>query len=169
MKEYIYLMDQRVGDGPWETLNYCLDECKDWAEVDPRSIAVDGFPVYRRLVKLNLYTFDQYCKVTQEQHRKIFFSEWKNIKRIEQENSELRAKGSPIQPEDFYSEYNNWIKLQWSQRLSQAIDQSLSMQKETKEELYKLKNAIIELQEEYKKEHPMHEQSNTLQKMKEIV
>lgn len=52
--EVIYLMQERVGDAQWQTLVYATgkdwQEAIDWAKVCPRSIAVNGFPVYRRLV-----------------------------------------------------------------------------------------------------------------------
>ena len=51
--DVIYLMQERVGDAAWQTLVYAtgknLQEAEEWAKVCPRSIAVDGFPVYRRL------------------------------------------------------------------------------------------------------------------------
>lgn len=52
--EVIYLMQERVGDSVWQTLVYATGkdwkDAAEWAKVCPRSIAVDGFPVYRRLV-----------------------------------------------------------------------------------------------------------------------
>jgi len=62
--EVIYLMQERVGDAQchtaldaqWQTLVYATgkdwQEADEWAKVCPRSIAVNGFPVYRRLVSL---------------------------------------------------------------------------------------------------------------------
>jgi hypothetical protein len=56
MSEVIYLMQERVGDSPWQTLYYTdgmnWQRADEWSKVCPRSIAVDGFPVYRRLVSL---------------------------------------------------------------------------------------------------------------------
>ena len=52
--QVIYLMQQRVGDAQWQTLCYTTgadwQRADEWSKVCPRSISVDGFPVYRRLV-----------------------------------------------------------------------------------------------------------------------
>lgn len=56
--QVIYLLQQRVGDprGEWETVYYTTgmdwQRADEWSKVCPRSIAVDGFPVHRRLVSL---------------------------------------------------------------------------------------------------------------------
>lgn len=51
---FVYLMQEKIGDGPWETLSYAggkkYQRALEWSEVCPRSIAIDGFPVYRRLI-----------------------------------------------------------------------------------------------------------------------
>jgi hypothetical protein len=56
MNEVIYLMQERVGDSAWATLHYTTgmdwQRADEWSKVCPRSIAIDGFPVYRRLVSL---------------------------------------------------------------------------------------------------------------------
>jgi len=55
-EQVIYLMQQRVGDAQWQTLYYTTgmdwQRADEWSKVCPRSISVDGFPVYRRLVSL---------------------------------------------------------------------------------------------------------------------
>ena len=52
--QVIYLMQERVGDAQWQTLFYATgNDWKSavcWSKVDPHTLAVDGFPVYRRLV-----------------------------------------------------------------------------------------------------------------------
>lgn len=55
----IYLLEEKIGDSSWEVLGYCdtvVDKAAAvaWSKVCPRSIAVDGFPVYRRLVSVAL-------------------------------------------------------------------------------------------------------------------
>ena len=56
MDQVIYLMQERVGDSAWHTLHYTsgmhYQRADEWSKVCPRSIAIDGFPVYRRLVSL---------------------------------------------------------------------------------------------------------------------
>ena len=56
MKEVIYLMQERVGDSAWQTLHYATgmdwQRADEWSKVCKRSIAIDGFPVSRRLVSL---------------------------------------------------------------------------------------------------------------------
>lgn len=56
MDQVIYMMQQRIGDAQWQTLCYTtgadFQRAEEWSKVCPRSIAVHGFPVYRRLVSL---------------------------------------------------------------------------------------------------------------------
>jgi hypothetical protein len=56
MNQVIYLMQERVGDAAWQTLHYTdgthWQRADEWSKVCPRSIAIDGFPVSRRLVSI---------------------------------------------------------------------------------------------------------------------
>ena len=50
----IYLLEEKIGDSNWKVLGYCdtvVDKAAalSWSKVSPRNIAIDGFPVYRRL------------------------------------------------------------------------------------------------------------------------
>jgi hypothetical protein len=91
------------------------------------------------------------------------------IKKLQAENAELRALGSPTPPEEVYADYDKWIELDWSQRLAKSVNRNLELQKETMTEVYKLRSAIIEIEETYKREHPMHVSSETLTQIKEFT
>jgi len=91
------------------------------------------------------------------------------IEKLQAENAELRAMGSPTPPEEVYADYDKWLTLDWSERLSKSIDQVLQESDETHKKLYKLHSAIVEIEETYKREHPMHVSSETLTKIKEFT
>ena len=56
MNEVIYLMQERVGDAEWQTLHFTTgmnwQRADEWSKVWPTTIAIDGFPVFRRLVSV---------------------------------------------------------------------------------------------------------------------
>jgi hypothetical protein len=54
--QVVYLLQEKVGDSPWQTLFYCNSDrvfkATAWADISPRDIAVEGFPVYRQIVSI---------------------------------------------------------------------------------------------------------------------
>lgn len=92
-----------------------------------------------------------------------------HIKELEEENAALRALGSPTPPEEVYANYDKWLTLDWSEKLSKSIDQVLQESDNAHIKIYKLHSGIIEIEEAYKREHPMHVSSETLTKIKEFA